>query len=78
MTAFVQPLCKHFKLKTCEIIQYADDIALLIFEKSYSMEEFFTLLATKLNADKTEFIVFGKKNQPQPLPIREQKLKRKL
>ena len=40
--------------------------------------DYFRALAFKLNADKTELIVFGKKNQPQSLQNREQKMKRKL
>ena len=71
------------KLKTCEIIQYAGDTVLLtshydldVCKKSleHSIEDmivYFTSLALKLNADKTEFIVFGKKNQPQSLQTRE-------
>ena len=31
-------------------------------------------MALKINADKTEFTVLGKKNQPQWLQIREQKI----
>ena len=36
--------------------------------------DYFTSLALKINADKTEFIVFVKKNQPQSLQIREQNI----
>ena len=77
------------ELRTCEIIQHADDTVLLtsqydpdICKKSleHSIEEaldYFTSLALKLNADKTEFIVFGKKNQPQSLQLREKKIEEK-
>ena len=78
------------ELKTCEIIQYADDTVLLtshydldVRKKSleHSIEDildYFTSLAPKINADKTEFIVFGKENQPQSLQIRELKIEEKV
>ena len=72
--------------KTREIIQYADDTVPLtshcdvhVCKKSpeHSIEDipdYFTSLALKINADKTGFIVFGKKNQPHLLQNRDQKI----
>ena len=71
------------ELKTCEIIQYADDTVILtsycdhdICKKSleHSKEvklDYFTSLELELNA---EIIVFGKKNRPR---FENKKMKRK-
>ena len=67
------------ELKTCEIIQYADNTVLLTShcdlescKKSlhHSIEvilDFFTSLAFKLNLDKSKFFVLSKKDQTKSL-----------
>ena len=79
------------ELQTSEINQYAD-ITYVLLTSHYDPDvcknspqhsiqdilDYFTSLAHKVNADKTEFIVFGEKIQPQSLQIREQKMKVKL